>query len=146
MALGKGKESEENKSTFAGLASSVPQGKLEAFLGQGSKVVGKLNFSGPVEIGGFVEGELVADKALTISESAVVNARVQGTDIIVRGTVNGDIHASVRLSLKAPAKVVGNISSKNLSIEEGVVFEGKCSMDGVAPAQGSSAGKERANS
>lgn len=44
------------------------------------------------------------------------------------GTVQGDIIASKKLSIKAPAKVSGNISSVVLSIEEGVLFEGKCQM------------------
>ena len=112
-----------------------PTTQVEAFLGKGSKVVGTLTFSGPVDLDGTVEGEVQAKDRLTIGESAVVNAKVTGAEVIVRGTVNGDISASKKLSLRRPAKVTGNISASNLSIEEGVVFEGKCSMaaTGVAP-------------
>lgn len=102
--------------------------KYEAVLGKGSKVVGNLTFSGPVEIGGFVEGEIVAQDRILITESAEINAKIIGAEVIIQGTVNGDIIASKKLTLKKPAKVFGNISSANLSIEEGVVFEGKCSM------------------
>src|SRR4029079_1387264 len=41
-----------------------------AFLGKGSRVVGKLTFEGPVRIEGHVEGEITAQDALTIGESA----------------------------------------------------------------------------
>lgn len=108
--------------------TSTNQAQLEAFLGKGSKVVGTLTFSGPADIDGFVEGEIVANERLTIGEAAVVNAKISGAEIVVKGTVTGDIVASKRLSLKKPARITGNIMAVNLSIEEGVVFEGKCSM------------------
>ena len=107
---------------------SVNPGKLEAFLGKGSKVVGNLTFTGPVELDGYVEGEVNAVDKITIGESAVINAKIIGGEVVIKGTVNGDVNASKRLSLKKPAKILGNISSTNLSIEEGVVFEGKCIM------------------
>lgn len=125
---------DEKETTQSNLASALEsssgssQGKLEAFLGKGSKVVGNLNFTGPVELDGFVEGEIHAQDRITIGESAVVTGRIVGGEVIIKGTVNGDVSASKRLSLKRPAKILGNISSTNLSIEEGVVFEGKCMM------------------
>ena len=108
--------------------------KIEAFLGKGSKVVGALNFTGPVELDGYVEGEIAAQDRLTIGEAAVIHAKVTGGEVVVKGTVNGDIFASKRLSLKRPARVVGNISTANLSIEEGVIFEGKSSMESAGKA------------
>ena len=108
-------------------------GSGEAFLGSGSKVVGNLTFSGPVQIEGEIEGEIHCKDRLMIGQAAVLKAKVSGTDILVQGTVNGDISAVKSISLKRPAKVIGNISCESLSIEEGVVFEGNCSMKpGVA--------------
>lgn len=110
--------------------------RVEAFLGKGSKVVGNLTFTGPVELDGYVEGEIVAQDRLIIGEAAVINAKISGGEILVKGTVNGDITASKRLSFKRPAKVVGNITTTNLSIEEGVIFEGKSSMGGSTARSG----------
>ena len=112
--------------TFGQGAPGQPQ--LEAFLGKGSKVTGSLAFSGPADLDGTVEGEVTARERLTIGESAVINAKISGAEIIVKGTVNGDIVANKRLSLKKPARVTGNLTATNLSIEEGVIFEGKCIM------------------
>lgn len=130
----KEKEPEKVGVVPSALAASG-QPKVEAFLGRGSRVVGALTFSGPVELDGYVEGEINAQDRLTVGESAVVNARISGSEILVKGTVNGDITASKRLALRKPAKVVGNISCTNLSIEEGVVFEGKSVMGGGPKAQ-----------
>lgn len=100
----------------------------EAVLGIGSKVIGTLSFTGPVQVDGEIEGEVHCKDKLVIGQSAVLKAKISGVDIVVLGTINGDIVAAKSLALKKPAKVLGNISAEQLSIEEGVVFEGNCSM------------------
>ena len=117
-----------NKSTPISTVGGTSMGKPEAYLGQGSRVTGTLVFTGQVELDGYVEGELQSQDRLVVGESAVINARIVGTDVLIKGTVTGDISASKRLVLKKPAKVVGNISSTCISIEEGVTFEGQCTM------------------
>ena len=106
-------------------------GGHNAFLGQGSRVTGKLAFEGPARIEGHVEGEITSQDTLTIGESAVVNAQVTGTSIIIHGRVTGDVTARKRLEVRAPAKLFGNISTPSLVIHEGVVFEGHCAMGGA---------------
>lgn len=103
-------------------------GNVDAFLGKGSKAVGALTFSGPAEIDGDIEGEIHSKDRLSIGEAANIKAKILGAEIVVRGTVSGDIVASRALILKRPAKITGNIQAPSLSIEEGVTFEGKCSM------------------
>jgi cytoskeletal protein CcmA (bactofilin family) len=127
------KEMDKTPSSTATLPGSSGD-KVEAFLGKGSKVVGALTFTGPVELDGYVEGEIIAQDRLTVGEAAVIQAKITGSEVIIKGTVNGDIYASKRLSLRRPARVVGNISTSTLSIEEGVIFEGKSSMEAAAKA------------
>ncbi len=127
-----GKSSKDETSTIPnGSTSSVlaPSTKPEAFLGKGCKVVGTLTFAGPVEIEGTIEGEIIAQDRLTIGETASIKGKVSGSEITVKGEVHGDIVASKKLSLKRPARINGNIASAMLSVEEGVSFEGKCSMN-----------------
>jgi cytoskeletal protein CcmA (bactofilin family) len=102
-----------------------------AFLGKGSRVVGKLAFEGPARIEGTVEGEIAAQDTLTIGESAVVNAQITGTTVVIHGRVTGDVTARKRLEIRAPGRVMGNITSPSLVIHEGVVFEGQCTMGDV---------------
>lgn len=107
-----------------------------AFLGRGSRVTGKLVFEGTVRIEGHVEGEITAQDALTVGETAIVNAQINGTSIVVHGRVTGDITARKRLEIRAPGKVYGNISAPSLVIHEGVIFEGQCSMGGAETPKG----------
>jgi cytoskeletal protein CcmA (bactofilin family) len=103
-------------------------GRPDAFLGNGSRVEGSLSFSGPVELNGFVKGDVHSQGVLTIGPSAEIHAKIEGSEITVRGTVHGDIEARKLLTLEGSAKVFGNIKAERLKIEQGVVFEGSCSM------------------
>jgi cytoskeletal protein CcmA (bactofilin family) len=106
-----------------------------AFLGKGSRIVGKLVFEGPARIEGTVEGEIAAQDTLTIGESAIVNAQIAGSTVIIHGRVTGDVTARKRLEIRAPGRVMGNITSPSLVIHEGVVFEGQCTMGEVRAAE-----------
>jgi cytoskeletal protein CcmA (bactofilin family) len=130
-AGGAGAERERSVPTMPSEASGSGN---NAFLGKGSRVVGKLTFEGPVRIEGHVEGEITAQDALTIGESAVVNAQIVGSTVVVQGRVTGDVTARKRLEIRAPGKLYGNITAPSLVIQEGVVFEGQCNM-GAADAQ-----------
>lgn len=105
-----------------------------AFLGKGSRIVGKLSFEGPARIEGSVEGEITAQDTLTIGDSAVVNAQITGSSVIIHGRVTGDVTARKRLEIRAPGRLLGNITTPSLVIHEGVVFEGQCSMGSDARA------------
>jgi len=104
------------------------EGDVQAYLGKGSRVSGKLNFEGTVRVDGQVEGEIAAQDTLIVGERAVVTAQISGATIIIRGKVTGDINARKRVEIRAPGRLFGNIVTPSLVIHEGVVFEGHCSM------------------
>ena len=108
---------------------------LTAFLGKGTRMTGTLVFEGPSRIEGHVEGEVSAKDTLTVGESATVNARLNGTLIVIRGTVTGDIVAQTRLEIHAPGKVIGDVTTPSLVINEGAILDGRCSMQTGAPAE-----------
>lgn len=110
------------------MPSSFDGGAVTAFLGQGTRLAGRIAFEGPARIEGEVEGEIQAPDSLFVGESAVLNAQISGGTIVIHGKVTGDITATRRLEIRAPGKVYGNLTTPSLVIEDGVVFEGHCSM------------------
>ena len=107
---------------------------LVGYLYKGSRVSGQLSFQGPVRIDGVVEGDIQCQGTVTIGESAEVRAKISGQVVIIRGKVEGNVTAKEKVELLAPARLIGNVSAPRLSIAEGVVFDGDCSM-GVAARQ-----------
>ena len=111
-----------HRGTHAQMAGS------RAYLDQGSKISGKLEFEGPAQIEGQVDGEMSAKDSLMIGENAVVTAQIKALSIIVAGKLSGEIIASERIELRPSAKVSGNLTAPKLIVHEGAIFEGNCAM------------------
>jgi len=122
------KDVEQSATATHAPAHAEPRSEALAPIGRGSKVSGKLHFEGTVRIEGTVEGELSAGDLLQIGDRAVVNAQPSGTVIVIRGRVTGDVSARKRVELRAPGKLYGNVTTPSLVIDDGVTFEGYCSM------------------
>jgi cytoskeletal protein CcmA (bactofilin family) len=101
---------------------------LVGHLYKGSRVSGQLMFQGSARIDGNVEGEIQCYGTLTIGEGAEVRAKISSHVVVIRGKVEGNVTAKEKVELLSSARVVGNISAPRLTITEGVVFDGDCSM------------------
>ena len=103
-------------------------GEINAFLGEGTDFNGKLTFEGTIRIDGKFGGEVFSPGILIIGESAVINADINVNTLILSGEVAGNIDAKTRVEIHAPGKLYGNISTPVLVVDEGVIFEGGCTM------------------
>lgn len=102
----------------------------EKILDVNASMQGNMIFKDPVnlKINGTFEGSLTTKGNLTIGESAEVNADIIGENIVIAGSVTGDIIAEMSLTLISPARVVGDIRAPSLTINEGAVLHGTCHM------------------
>ena len=99
------------------------------YLNKGSKIMGKLFFEGPVRIDGHVEGEISANDVVVIGEDAVVTAQLRAPAVVIGGKISGDIIAAKRVELRPTARVLANLTTPVLVVQEGAVFEGHCTMN-----------------
>jgi len=104
-------------------------GEINAFLGKGTDFNGKLTFEGTVRLDGKFSGEIFSPGILIIGETATVDANINVNTLIVSGKLTGNIDAKARVEIHAPGKLYGNINSPVLVIDEGVIFEGSCTME-----------------
>lgn len=94
----------------------------------GCELEGRLAFAGTLVFNGKIQGELLSSETLFVGETGQVKANVQVGIAIVNGEITGNITARERVELRASARVVGNIVTPVLLLEEGVVFDGHCQM------------------
>src|SRR3989304_4674064 len=113
-----GKDKEEKKKV----------GGVAGFLGKGMALGGKLSFEEAVRIDGSFKGEISATGALVVGDGGFVEGNIKTGSAIVTGTIKGTLEAAVRVELRSPAKFIGEIKKPTLIIDEGVVFEGNCTM------------------
>lgn len=97
-----------------------------------SAMQGSLSFKDPVHlrINGRFEGTLEVKGVLEIGDSAIVDATIAGDDILIAGKVKGEVSATKRIVLCEHSVVDGHLKTPLLSIAEGAVFQGKCTMLG----------------
>jgi cytoskeletal protein CcmA (bactofilin family) len=101
---------------------------VSAFIGTGVELKGIITYNGTVRIDGQVDGEIHTEGTLLVGPEAVITAKVTAGTIISRGRITGDIVATGRVGLLAPAVQNGSVRSPRLSIEEGVLFNGNLEM------------------
>ena len=100
--------------------------ELVALLGEGAEFDGKLIFEGRVRIDGKFRGEIISDGTLVVGDRAEVEATVTvGMLVVLGGLVRGEVRAQHSVELHTPARVFGNITTPQLMIDRGVVFEGQ---------------------
>ena len=112
--------------------TSTPR-KLTAasLVAEGVRIRGDLVTDGDLHLDGTIEGDLSVGQ-LTIGETGIVSGTIQADAVEVRGRVVGTISAR-RVRLLASARVDGDISHTELSIESGAHFEGRSLMIVPAP-------------
>jgi cytoskeletal protein CcmA (bactofilin family) len=110
-------------------AKQVPMGEITTLLGPGAQFEGKLTFDGTVRIDGRFKGEVFSDDTLVIGEGAVVEAEIEIGEVIIQGTVVGNIKAKRSIEIHAPGRVKGDLNTPSLQIAKGVIFEGRSFME-----------------
>jgi len=97
-------------------------------------VRGAFECGGDLKINGFLEGDLSVGGLLTVGETGIVRANCRSKSAKVYGKIVGDLICSDKIELMAGAEIRGNIKTKRLSIEDGVVFDGRVEMPAPEPS------------
>jgi cytoskeletal protein CcmA (bactofilin family) len=106
-----------------------------AIISSSSFVRGKITGSGDLEIAGRVEGDVSIDGDVTVTDSGLVAASIQGVRVVVRGAVKGDVTASEALVVEAGAKIVGDLRAPRIAIQPGGLVRGHVQTSGAGPAK-----------
>ena len=101
---------------------------LNTIIGRGTLFEGTMKVENSVRVDGVFKGELTCSGALTISQSGEAYAHLEGKDIYINGIVRGKVHAE-KVRLDSQARFIGDIYANVLSVSEGAIFHGSCSMD-----------------
>jgi len=111
------------------MARDIKEGRLSGFVGHGTTLTGETQFHAMLRVDGHLIGTVSSEAGtLIIGTNGQVDANIVVAAAMINGTVNGDIVATEKLQLGRTARVMGNIHSPRLIVEEGAILEGSCSM------------------
>ncbi|MEX1132011.1 MAG: polymer-forming cytoskeletal protein [Flavobacteriales bacterium] len=110
-------------------AETVNPGKINSIM-EGTSIEGEIKSDSNLRIDGRVKGTINVRGRLIVGQSGVIEGEVTCQSSDIEGTVLGKVNCQDLLSLKATAKLHGDINTKKLAIEPGAIFTGNCSMAG----------------
>jgi cytoskeletal protein CcmA (bactofilin family) len=112
--------------------SSTPSGST-ARLGASLHVKGEISGNEDLHIDGSVEGLVqLEDRKLTVGASAKLTADVVAREVVVYGSVKGNLRARDRIEIKKDGSVVGDLTTARIMIEDGAYFKGSIEIDRTA--------------
>jgi|SRR5689334_2921149 len=105
--------------------SFEPPRSGNAILGKSAIVKGQILSREDLTIDGEVEGTIeMQEHRLTIGPNGKVRASVKAREVIVLGTLHGNVETGDRLDIRKEAKLVGDIRTARIVIEDGAYFKG----------------------
>ncbi|KAB2953909.1 polymer-forming cytoskeletal protein [Heliorestis acidaminivorans] len=111
--------------------TTIASDTVETVIGKESHFKGTLKASGAIRVDGALEGEILGNGDIIIGESGQVEASIEGRNVIIAGTVHGNVDASGRLEIASTGKLFGDICASSLIIDEGARFQGSSKAVGT---------------
>jgi cytoskeletal protein CcmA (bactofilin family) len=106
---------------------ALDQQSISTIISEGCIIEGNMKAPAFVRIDGQLTGDIFVDEGLILGEKGIIIGNVKTKEIVVYGTVNGNITVS-SLEIKSSGKINGDITTQILSVETGAVYNGSLSM------------------
>lgn len=104
-------------------------------IGPGLKIKGDITGSADLYLDGEASGKILLTGArVTIGPKGHVQAEIEAREIVVNGTLQGNLKAEDRLRLGSSSQVEGKLSAPSVGIDDGARFRGKVEVTRATPA------------
>jgi len=102
---------------------------VNSIIGVGSEFKGEFKINGLLRVDGKFTGMVSTEGKVLIGQRGEVHADIKARLVVVGGSVKGNIFASERVVFLSSGKIKGNIIAPSLVMEDGVVFDGTCTIN-----------------
>jgi len=110
----------------------IPRGV--AAIGKSVKIKGQIFSREDLYLDGEIEGTVeVPENRLTVGPHGRLQASVKAREVVVLGSVNGNVEATEKIDIRKEARLVGDIKTGRIMIEDGAYFKGSIDIVREAP-------------
>ncbi|MCG6887811.1 MAG: polymer-forming cytoskeletal protein [Proteobacteria bacterium] len=106
----------------------IQTAQIDSLIGQNTEIHGDIVFSGGLHVDGTVKGCVLAEKdkesVLTLSERGTIEGEVKVPNVVINGTIVGDVYATGHVELAAHARVDGNVYYSLIEMAMGAEVNG----------------------
>jgi len=111
-----------------------------ATIGKAVKIVGQIFTKEDLYVDGDVEGTIESqENKVTVGPNGRVQASIRAREVIILGQVQGNVETSDKVDIRKDAKLVGDITTSRISIEDGALFKGSIDIKKPEPKAATSA-------
>jgi cytoskeletal protein CcmA (bactofilin family) len=103
------------------------------YIAASTALVGTITGQGPFVFCGTVEGDCDINGPLTLAKGGQWKGILRATDIVVAGTVEGDVVAKQRVEILGSARITGSLSGNSIAVAEGAIIEGEIKVTSGEP-------------
>ena len=97
----------------------------QATIGATTTLKGELSGAQALFVDGRVEGNIsFPNHRVTVGRGAVVLGKIEAKEVVIAGTVTGDIHCGERVDIRREAVLHGDVVAQRISIDEGALVKG----------------------
>ncbi len=97
----------------------------QATIGRSVVIRGEISGSEPLYIDGQVEGKInFSEGRVTIGRNGQVAADIIANELVIMGTVSGNVECADRLEIRGEGSVNGDVVTKRISVENGAQMKG----------------------
>lgn len=102
---------------------------INTIIGDKSKIEGVLHASESTRVDGLLQGKILSESSVIIGENGLIRGDIHAVEILVAGTVYGNLTAKERIEITEAGTILGDLVTKTLVIDEGASFKGNCTME-----------------
>lgn len=109
-----------------------------AAIGPSMLIKGEIRSREELLVDGDVEGLMESESLLTVGANGKVKANIKARDVVIFGTVRGDVEVTGKIAIREQGSLIGNIKCSGISIDDGAYFKGSIDItrgDTRAPAK-----------
>lgn len=103
--------------------------RITTIIGKGAECNGDFNADGSVRVDGVINGNVNVTGTLIVGATGSINGDVDAQNIIVGGEIIGDIRITDKTELTSTGRLIGNITTVLIVIDENAIFQGSCNMN-----------------
>jgi cytoskeletal protein CcmA (bactofilin family) len=97
----------------------------QATIGRSVVIKGEVSGAESLYVDGRIEGTVnFADSRVTIGRSGVIVANINAKEVVIMGTVTGNIHCTDRLDIRSEGSLTGDVVTPRICVEDGAVLKG----------------------
>ena len=111
------------------MAKNETFGKVNGFIDKDTEITGDIRFKDSFRIDGKFKGRVLAGNSLIIGETGELEADIEAGHISINGRIKGTLKATELIEIFSQGRVIGQIVTPKLIIEEGAFFQGSCMME-----------------